>query len=188
MMITIYRRRQEPEALEDPAVIAKCKNREEDALFGLAIQTGKPVLMTLGGESVIVKIADAGDDKLSYDALYDTALTATDLQRMKEAGVEQPEDVPLETFDVDVAFAIEGTFSVLVRLTAPTNRDVKQRIKNLHASDAVFREELFNALYEAMRHDGDLVVAIQEVHVNLDPDEQLKPDGPQWEIVDTSGI
>ena len=184
MMVTVYRRRQPPQALADTTVIKSCRNREEDAMFGLAIRTGQPVLMTLDGESSIVKIAADGDEKLSYDALYDTALTATDLRRMNEAGVERPEDVPLETFDADVAFAIEGTFSVLLRVAASSNRAVKQRIKDLHESDVVFREELYNALYEAIRREGDLIVAIQEVHINHDPDEQLKPDGAGWEIVE----
>ena len=142
--------------------IAGASTPENADLVVLAVDTKHAVLMGLDTQSVVIKPVEDGDDRLSYIALYDTCYTIADLARMKRAGVFTPEDAPLDTFQLDLDFVIEGTFGVSVKLRALHHGDARVRLRSLLEHDVMFREAVIEEVLRGARRDGETPYRVRE--------------------------
>ena len=81
MKMAIYRQRQAMSVLEHTACIRGAVTETDLDLIDSAVRPLKPVLLGLAGETAIIKPFVEGDDVHSFEALYDIAITGSDLRR-----------------------------------------------------------------------------------------------------------
>ena len=163
MKMSVYRQRTPRTEMEHGNCMRGSKTMEDIDLVELALATEKPVLMGLEGKSTIIKLFQEGDDALSFEALYDTCLTLTDLRNMKRAGVDKPEDVPEGKYRLEMIFRLEAELDMRIVLTAGDHGNVRKRFADLMRDDPEFRDQLFDQLTKAFRQqDGGLLWAIRD--------------------------
>jgi hypothetical protein len=85
-----YRRREAVRQLADVAALAAA-SRDDVKLLGAALKSNRAALITLDGQPPIVKAMADGDDRLSYEALFDQCLTHDDTARLERAQVSSAE-------------------------------------------------------------------------------------------------
>ena len=87
-MMSVYRQRQAtPLQMAMTDCLGAAVTEEDTALIGLSVRSKKPALIGLDNLASIIKPVEEGDERLTFEALYDTCLTRVDLQKMKQAGV-----------------------------------------------------------------------------------------------------
>lgn len=162
MMMSVFPQDRPRYELDHLNCIAGAATPENADLVVLAVDTKHSVLVGLDTQSVVIKPVEDGDDRLSYIALYDTCYTTADLQRMKRAGAFTPEDAPLDTFQLDLDFAIEGTFGVSVKLRALHHGDARVRLRSLLEHDVMFRDAVIEEVLRGARRDGETPYRVRE--------------------------
>src|SRR5436853_4600605 len=105
--LSVFRQQKPMFQIELPVAIQAATTEQDlDVLMKLGLRTDKPVLIGLDAQPSIVKKYVEGDETLSFEALYDTALTVNDLQKMERARVQSPEAMPRETCHIDLQVGI----------------------------------------------------------------------------------
>ena len=162
MMMSVFQDGRARYELDHLNCIAGASTLSDADLVVLAVDTQHAVLFGLDNQSAIIKPVADGDDRLSFLALYDTCYTVADLERMKRAGAKTPEDAPLDTFQMDLDFVIEGTFGVSVKLRALHAGDARVRLRRLFQTDVMFREAIVEELLRGARRDGEFPHRVRE--------------------------
>jgi len=182
MKMSVFRQQAEMVQFEHTACIGAATTEADVDLILLSLNIEKPALVGLDGQSSIVKPYVAGDETLSFEALYDDAITSSDLAKMKERRVSSPADMPLEKFRVDLAVTIEGLVDVSLMIAAANNGDVRARLRKLNEHDELFREALYEAaMREFRRSNGEVIYHIREttgLSEAADPDQLYDFDNP----------
>jgi hypothetical protein len=182
MMLSVYRQRQAIYELDHIDCVAAAGGRSDLDLIALSMRTSHPVLIGLDGESAIVKPREEGDDGLTFESLYDTCYTLTDLQRMQRRGTKTPDEAPLDTFRVDLDFIVHGTFRIKTRVRALHHGDANRIVRELFDNDPMFREAVIDQLLGIIRAHGEVAFRIADTDnhdvEDLDPayDYDVLPD------------
>jgi hypothetical protein len=184
MKMAIYRQRQAMLQMEHTACIRGATTENDLDLLDLAVRLAKPILMGLAGETTIIKPYVEGDETLTFEALYDTTITLTDLQRMKQARVTSPEEIPPQRFRVDLVTTCQGVFDIGLMISAANDGDVRRKLHDLFETDALFRDALHDAFVKALRQDGEVIYSIRECS---GVGEVASPDIPTWDFVNLDG-
>src|SRR5579859_3291375 len=177
MMLSLYRQREKMQSLTNGACIAAAASEDDVRLINLAVTTGRPVLAGIDGKPTIVKLQETGDEAQSFEALQDTCLTLTELRKMREADVENPDEVPPDTCLVHVRCMLEGIIEFPLLITAKSNGTVQRRIRDLFENDPMFRESWLDQVLRLARRDCEISYHVDKVHIQQ---ERLRTDGPGW--------
>jgi hypothetical protein len=162
---------------------AATTQQDIDLILKLAMTTDKPVLIGLDGHVSIVKVYAEGDENLSFEALYDTALTEHDLEKMQRSRAASPDAILLEKFRVEMIVAIDCTLDIPLMLAATNHGDVRKRLRDLvNGEDPDFREALHAAIVEGLRKQ-DVTYAIRDASQMHAFVEEGKP---TWKFLDPS--
>jgi hypothetical protein len=100
VMLSVYTQATKPGERRDEQVDhLKLMNQAADSeqlsmILPCARRIQKPTLVALRGGTAVIKPFEAGDEGLSFEALYDTAITARDYKRMAKHNVSSPEELP----------------------------------------------------------------------------------------------
>ena len=154
MMLSLYRRSEPVRRVDDAAVIAAA-SRDDVKLLGTALRSSRAALIALDGKPTIVKAEAAGDDRLSFEALYDECLTQHDLERMQRAKVSSPDELPESACAVRIQLHVDEVVDVPLVIAVKTRDEVYARIKQLFNADAEFREAFYDALFHALRQQSE---------------------------------
>src|ERR1700693_66214 len=100
--MSVFRREHIPGRVDHLTLISGATGAEEIAMITYALTANQPVLASLEGAPAIIKPFEPGDELLSYDALYDTCITAGQYRRMRKAKVKAVEDLPLRLYEVEL--------------------------------------------------------------------------------------
>jgi hypothetical protein len=188
MLMSVFRREHRPGRLDHLTLISGASGPEEVAMITFALTMNQPVLASHEGAPAIIKPFAAGDELLSYDALYDTCITAKQYQRMRQAKVKKVEDLPLHLYEVELKLDIELINpGATVQLLAASDVDGRERLRRL-VFDQEFRLRLaVHVVLQLMRliSDEDGVDDKLDVLVGglLKIDEVPPPDTPEWQIM-----
>jgi hypothetical protein len=178
-------RQQAAALLWEPAACLREATTEADVdLIMLAVRLDKPVLVGVDQQTSIVKPYQPGDAALSFEALYDTCVTLTDLQRMKRARVSSPETIPPHRFRVDLVTTCQGVFDIGLMISAANDGDVRRKLHDLFENDVLFRDALYDAFVTALRQDGEIIYSIRECSA---VGEVASPNTPAWDFVNLDG-
>jgi hypothetical protein len=142
-MMSVYQANTPVRQLDQLECIGAAGTREDTQLIRLSLRTHHPVLVGLDGAHAIVKPVGEGDERHSFEALFDTCYTFMHLQKMQDAGVDKPEDIPLDSFRVIVGIPVGLTAAVHLAIAASSIGDTRPRLRTLFNEDVMFREALF---------------------------------------------
>lgn len=184
--LSVFRQQKPMIKIELPVAIQAATTEQDlDVLMKLGMRTDKPVLIGLDAQPSIVKKYVEGDETLSFEALYDTALTVNDLQKMERAGVPSPDAIPREMFHIDLQVGIDCVIDLRLLVAAAEHGEVRRQLRDLHNTDPMFREALHEAIVAGLRRqDVDLVFSTHEI---TQTGSFLEEGKPTWEFLDRSG-
>jgi hypothetical protein len=187
--MSVFRREHKPGRVDHLNLISAASGSEEITMITFSLTMNQVVLASVEGAPAIIKPFAAGDELLSYDALYDTCITAKQYQRMRKAKVKKVEDLPLKLYEVelklDIAFVTPGA---VVRLRAASDTDGRERLSRI-VKEMDFRMELLshvtmqlvNSIAADVTNDGDPVTVL--VGGLFGTDESPPADTPDWQIM-----
>lgn len=185
--MSVFRREHRPGRIDHLTLISGATGAEEIAMITYALTANQPVLASLEGAPAIIKPFEPGDELLSYDALYDTCVTANQYRRMRKAKVNTVEALPLHLYEVELKLDIELIRpGVTVHMRAASDLDARERLKALARSNE-FRVELAVKVMLQLIHliSDDIDTDSLDVLVGgfLKIDEVPPPDTPDWQII-----
>src|ERR1700722_11967545 len=93
VMMTLFRQDRANAQLDHLTVLSSATTADDIELVSWAFMHPKPVLVGLGDVPTIVKIQEAGDDGLTFRALFDDAITLREFNRMKAHKVDEREAI-----------------------------------------------------------------------------------------------
>ena len=167
------------------AIQAVTTEQDLDVLMKLGIPNEKPVLIGLDNEPSVVKPYAEGDENQTFEALYDIALTVSDLQKMQRAGAETPDAIPPERFLVDLQVGIDYVIELSLQVVATNRGSVRKQVEELFNTDPMFRELLFEQIVTGMRcQEGEIALSVREA---TQTHEFHKEGERVWEFLDPSG-
>jgi hypothetical protein len=164
MKMSAYRQRTPMFEIEHGACISGATTEEDVELVEMALALEKPVPIGLDGQTTIIKMHKPRDDVHTFEALYDTAITLTDLKKVKQRGVKTPGEIPPEKFEVRIAVGIsQAVIEIQATLAASSSGNLRKRLRDLLNEDALFRDRLFEKVAEGLRQqDVELGVTIRD--------------------------
>lgn len=146
VMMTAYRRGEKLFRIDSLDCLAAVSTRDDMDLVEIAIAHAKPVLIGLNGHNTIVKTVGEDDEALSFDALYDTAFTTTDLDTMRRQKVDTPDQVKPDTFLMQIEFDLHARVPLKIALSAFTNGGCRPRLRELLLTEPLFCEAIREAM------------------------------------------
>ena len=129
----VYRQRRDMIIMSHSEVIRNADTHDDVVMTTPLLRRDQPdpILLGLDGHTSIVKRYEEGDEELSFEQLYDRALTLADYHRMREHGVSRKADLPPGTYRVEIELAIPRTFDFVVYVKADAAGHVPRRIFEL---------------------------------------------------------
>ena len=182
--LSVYRQGQALTRMEEHEIIRDASTLDDIDIVYLAIKHDKPALIGLKGEYAIVKNHVDGDEAHSFQALYDSpnCLTISDLMRMRQADVKDPEHLPEKVFRVQFSVPAGAVLNVFGQIKALGRPELISKVKQF-MDDEQFLKEFYDALMQALLgqvefgHTKYIMNSIEEMK---DP----PPDAPEWRFED----
>ncbi len=181
MIMSVFRQGRPRLEVDHLALMAQAPNADDISMISWAVTNPKPVLASYEDTAAVIKNLEAGDDGLSFEALYDHSLSLRDMRRMRAHNVDSPDKLHSGLFRARLIIDV-GDFvpSFIMQLKAKDDADAKAQLIAITRQPefrAVFLERLVTALWEA---DG--------VHLGttgmLKMDDIAPEDHPDWQFVD----
>jgi hypothetical protein len=176
MTMSVYRQRTPLLQLEHGACITGVTTEQDVDLIDLALSTDKPVLIGLDGQHSIIKTVGAGDERPSFESLYDTCITLSDLKKAKERGVP-PGEAFLENYEVRLLITIrEAELEVPAILAGCNHGDLRKLLRDLLNENSDFRGLLIDKIAYALLHqEANVGVAIRDAHLLVGARKEGEP-------------
>jgi hypothetical protein len=115
-------------------------------IFYTALKSDKPALVGLTEGTAVIKRLGAGDDGLSFEELYDIAITPKEMKAMREHNVDSPDKLPLPLYRAHVAVVRSPVLTLRIQAKGPS--DIRNRLAKL-AQNEEFKKELFSHIMAA---------------------------------------
>jgi hypothetical protein len=179
MRMSVFKQGRKRYDLDATECISAAVSEADTDLVLLTMRTGHPVLVGLDADNAIIKPFDEGDDKLSFAGLIDQCHTLVHLEKMQEAGVRNPDDIPESTYDVLMEFAIPASFTVGIQIRSNNMGGIRKRAITLFENDAQFREAVIDALLEQIRKHGEPGYRVADASLSDEPLEDQ-----DWKIIE----
>jgi hypothetical protein len=180
VMMTVYHQAQPPQQIDHLVLMRNAVDNEAVAMILFVRQHGKPTLVGLESGQAIVKPQEAGDDGLSFEGLYDTAISIREYRAMMQHKVTSVADLPPSIFEMLVGLETPTIPKVKLRLKAKDEHDIRKRLPALINESREFRMALLQALMTRMVEQCD----VSFVHTGALRTDEATADTPDWEIVD----
>jgi hypothetical protein len=187
-MMSVYQRAQPVRQVDHLDCIGASGTREDTHLLRLALRENHPVLIGLDGQHSIAKPVEEGDESLTFETLFDTCYTIADLQRMQQAGVDTPKDIPPQTYRVELGVPISFIAAIDLAISSKNMGETRPTLRKLINEDLILREELVSQLLTTMTHwlvenMGGMDVVIRSTTLtDLDPPLDIEG-GHTWRIL-----
>jgi hypothetical protein len=162
--MSIYRAR-EARAVWDQRVVLLATQKEDIPLVRIALETGKPVLVGLDGIPTIVKPQGDGDEKQRFESLFDDALTGVDLQKMQDANVSHPDQIPLVPYRVELRVVCDFDTRIVLALLAKNVGEIRPTVRDLMNQEPfqmAFMEQVAEALIVMLHEENSLSYTIED--------------------------
>lgn len=179
MMMSVFRQGR-PTTQQDHLVCLRLAKEAHDLdLITWSFLNEKPVLTALEHVACIIKPMEAGDEGMSFDSLYDTALTLRDFKRMKEHKVQSPDAIGPSLYETTLVCEVEFNPRVHVQLKALDDTDARARMQKL-IDTPEFREKLvLELVYQVCNSDN----ATWSTAGYLKVDDVAPAAEPDWAII-----
>jgi hypothetical protein len=181
MKMSVFLQGQDVVQLEHLAVIREATDPDYSAMVMHAWMQDATVLVGLKTGTAVVKNTTEGDDQLSFEALYDTAISLSQWKRMEEQKVASPEELAPHVYELNVALEMARPVFVRLRIQAKHTTEVKTILNRLIRGDKEFQDSLMNRLTQALldQDDGTIITTAVVLVDTAAPAEM-----PLWEFQD----
>jgi hypothetical protein len=188
--MSVFRRGHKPGRVDHLTLISGATGPEEVAMITYALTMNQPVLASLEGAPAIIKPFEPGDELQSYDALYDSCITAGQYRRMRKAKVKTVEDLPLRLYEVELKLDVDlSNPGCTLRLRAANSIDGRRRLEAILATTEFRVEFAVHVMRKFIQLIGDDAPTSAGDHVDvlvgglLKVDELPPADTPDWRII-----
>jgi hypothetical protein len=179
MMMSVYTQGEVTRQLEHLICIRAAVDAESVAMITFAVMHGKPVLVGIDGAQSVVKPLENGDDGLSFESLFDDAISGDDYRKMEKAKVTAREDIPPAIYQALIHFQVNATPKVRVRVKARNETAARSVLRGLF-EDETFLAQVTTATAKQLSEFTD-IEAVTSGGLRI---EDVAPaDAPNWEIV-----
>jgi hypothetical protein len=180
MMMSLFRHGAAIRQLDHLACVDLAVDAEASKMIAHAFIHRAAVLVGLAEGEAIIKPAEPDDDRLSFEDLYDTAISIREFRRMAATKVKSPQDLPPSLFEAAILLReINFVPTVVVRFPAKGDVDAR-KVLNTLVNTPEFREQMIRRMViDIMDHPLSEVVTKGCLKV----DEVAPPDFP-WEFQD----
>jgi hypothetical protein len=142
MMMSVFRQGRTRSEIDHLACIDLAATSEDIELITFSYLNEKPALVGLTGGTAVVKPQEAGDEALSFDTLYDTALTAHEFARLQRHGVKSPEDLGDRLYETEIVMEVSFHPRAVIRLRAKDETAARAKLHALMQPGQVFLQRL----------------------------------------------
>jgi hypothetical protein len=143
MMMSVFRQGRPTTQLDHLAALKLTTETHDLDLITWAFLNEKAVLTALDQTACIVKPLESGDEGMSFESLYDVAITPRDLRRMAAHKVTDPKDIGAVLFEAELIFDIDFHPRIMVHLKARDDPDAEAVLTRL-LKEPEFRQRLAN--------------------------------------------
>ena len=149
------------------------------SMITFAVLHGKPVLVGVDGAQSVVKPLENGDEGLSFESLFDDAISGDDYRKMERAGVISREAIPPAIYEALIRVKVGVSPQVRVRIQARNDAEMRRGLRGLFENEA-FLGELITILARQLCESTD-IAAVTSGGIRV---EDVAPaDAPEWEII-----
>jgi hypothetical protein len=192
MLMSVYRQRQPRMQFDHIDCITGASSETDISLIGLAISHSRPVLIGLDGANTIIKPSEEGDDKHSFESLFDVSLTVHDLNVMKRKGVTDPNKIPPDLYkarlNISIELPPELRLQIPVLLNAQEQGEVRGIFNEFLENDPHLREAILEAVEKKLTAFITDVTRDNMRFAMSDAErqdgEKPLPDGTKWAMAD----
>ncbi len=180
MLMSVYTQGEGTRQLDHLICIRTAVDAESVAMITFAVMHGKPVLVGVDGAQSVVKPQETGDDGLSFESLYDDAITGDDYRKMEKAKVTAREAIPPAIYQAVIHFQVNATPKVRVRVKARNETAARSALRGLF-EDETFLAQVTTMIAKQLSEFTD-VEAVTSGGLRIE--DVAGPDTPDWQIVD----
>jgi hypothetical protein len=180
MMMSVYTQGEVTRQLDHLICIRAAVDAESVAMITFALMHGKPVLVGIDGAQSVVKPLENGDDGLSFESLYDDAISGDDYRKMEKAKVTARADIPPAIYEAAIHFRVNATPKLRVRIKARNEAVARSVLRSLFGDDT-FIARVTTAIAKQLSEFTD-VEAVTSGGFRIE--DMAPPDAPDWAIVD----
>jgi hypothetical protein len=148
MMMSIIRQSRSIAEMDHLAIIPLATTADDIEMISWAVMHGKPVLVGLEDMPAIIKLQEAGDDALSFAALYDNCLTLHEFERMKRHKVTSTDDLKLRLYKITLVAELDGVNARAQVLLKARNEIEAKKLLTEFSETEEFRRELTRRFVE----------------------------------------
>jgi len=131
MRMSVFRQGRTRSELDHLACMDMAASAVDLDLITFCFINGKPVIAGLEGATAVIKPLEAGDEALSFETLYDTAVSQHDFDRLKRHQVQSPDELKPRLYEFVIVANIDFCPQVRVRLKAKDEHDAHIRLRKL---------------------------------------------------------
>jgi hypothetical protein len=180
MRMSVFRQGRPTTQLDHLAAIKLATEEHDLDLISWAHLNGKAVLTALERVACIIKPLESGDEGMSFDSLYDTAVTLRDFRRMREHKVQSPEAIGPSLYETVLVCEVEFNPRVRIQFKALDDKSAKETIQVL-IDTTEFREQLVREMVLQICNSDDVrwvtagYLKVDDVAPAADPDWMVVP-------------
>lgn len=180
MMMSLFRQGAATRTLDHLACVDLAVDAEASKMIAHAFIHRTAVLVGLAEGEAIIKPAEEDDTRLTFEGLYDTAISIREFRRMVATKAKSPQDLPPSLYEAALLLREVGCVpTVMVRFPAKGDVDARQVLTTL-VNTPEFREQMIRRMVmEIIDHPSSEIVTKGCLHV-----DEVAPPDLTWEFQD----
>jgi hypothetical protein len=180
MMMSLLRQRAATRQLDHLACVDLAVDAEASKMIAHAFIHRAAVLVGLAEGEAIIKPAEPDDDRLSFEGLYDTAISIREFRRMAATKVKSPKDLPPSLYEAAILLTeINFAPTVVVRFPAKGAVGAREALRQL-VNTPEFREQMIRRFITQII-DHPVTELVTKGCVQVD---EVAPPDLTWELQD----
>ena len=180
MMMSVYRQGRTRSQLDHLACLDMAASAIDLDLITFAFMNSKPTIVGLEGGTAVIKPLEPGDEALSFEGLYDTAVSGHDFERLKRHKVQFPGELKPRLYETRLVLDVGFHPQVRVRITAKNEQAARTKLRALMQPDQAFNQRLIEELSIQVFNSDETSIACGGFLCVDDP----APDGsPEWTFI-----
>ncbi len=180
MRMSVFRQGRTRSELDHLACMDTAASAVDLDLITFSFINGKPVIAGLEGATAVIKPLEAGDEALSFEGLYDSAVSAHDYERLKRHKVTLPDHLKPRLYEASLILEVGFNPQVRVRITAKDDATARSKLRELMAPEHAFHQRLIEELSNQIFASDEIRLTTAGFLTVDDP----APDGtPEWDFI-----
>jgi hypothetical protein len=179
MMLSVYRQGRARSELDHNACIELAATSDDAELITFSFLNNKPALVGLNGGTAVVKPQEPGDEVLSFEKLFDTAVSGHEFGRLQRHNVRVPEQLGDRLYEMDIVLEVEFHPRARFRLRAKNQPAAQAKLRAMLKADHPFLQRLWEEFCQQIVTSNDISMSFSGWQCVDDP---APADAPDWDF------